>query len=97
MLRNGKPVDEALRAPAVLATRRMINGEPRSLSLADHAFGAGPHACPGQAHALAIAAGVLDAVRNCHLLTDPIEYAPSPNLRLPVELRIEPQAQPVCE
>jgi cytochrome P450 len=52
---------------------------------ADLAFGAGAHACPGRAHALAIAAGVVEAVRG-HVLADPdVGYAPA-NLRVPTAL-----------
>jgi cytochrome P450 len=47
--------------PPVLATRRLVDGEVRLVSLVGAPFGAGPHACPGREHAIAIASGVLDA------------------------------------
>ena len=34
-----------------------------AIGAAGYPFGAGPHACPGAAHATAIAEGVLDALR----------------------------------
>jgi cytochrome P450 len=60
------PAQDALAAalrddPPVPLTRRMHGGVLVELRLAgDLAFGAGPHACPGRAHALAIAAGLHD-------------------------------------
>lgn len=43
-------------------TRRVVNGELVELDMTHGGlgFGAGPHACPGRAHALALAAGVLE-------------------------------------
>jgi hypothetical protein len=60
------PVDEIVEAvlrdnPPVRATRRLVDGEVRLVDLAGNPFGAGPHACPGREHAIAIAKGVLDA------------------------------------
>lgn len=51
-------------------------------------FGAGPRACPGRHHAVAVASGILEAVRGCRLLTESVEYAPSANLRVPVRLEV---------
>ena len=63
VLRDDPPV-AATRRQALLATTaggvRVAAGETVRLSLADGlAFGAGPRACPGRAHALALAEGFL--------------------------------------
>jgi hypothetical protein len=51
----------ALRAPA---TRRLgPDGRPAGIDLAGHPFGAGPPACPGEARARALAAGVVEGAR----------------------------------
>ncbi|SDX83837.1 hypothetical protein SAMN05421504_1031033 [Amycolatopsis xylanica] len=60
--------EEALAAtlrerPPVSMTRRYKDGRLVEIDLAGVPFGHGPKACPGQAHALAIAAGILDATR----------------------------------
>ncbi|MFL6145375.1 MAG: hypothetical protein ACJ72N_26385 [Labedaea sp.] len=48
--------------PPVRLTRRVrADGELVGLDLSELPFGAGPHACPGQEHAIAIACGILDA------------------------------------
>ncbi|WP_228540171.1 cytochrome P450 [Nocardia sp. XZ_19_385] len=49
--------------PPVRRTRRIVDGELVELDLTQDGlgFGSGPHECPGQAHALAIAAGILEA------------------------------------
>ncbi|WP_433217738.1 hypothetical protein ACQP00_10505 [Dactylosporangium sp. CS-047395] len=54
-----RPVDEVLRDdPPVPATRRVADdGTVVAVSLADNPFGAGPRACPGRAHALALVEG----------------------------------------
>lgn len=49
-------------------------------------FGDGPHACPGRAHATAIAAGIVDAARGCDLVDHDVAYEASSNLRVPVAL-----------
>jgi hypothetical protein len=64
----GKPPEEAvaevLRAdPPVLHTRRRVDGEDVLVPLAGTPFGAGPRECPGPAHAIALATGVLAALR----------------------------------
>jgi cytochrome P450 len=52
-------------------------------------FGHGFRACPGTDHALALAAGVVEAVlARCEAATAEIEYEPSPNLRLPAALPV---------
>jgi cytochrome P450 len=56
-----RPVDEVLRDdPPVPATRRVApDGTVIAVSLADAPFGAGPRACPGREHALALVEGAL--------------------------------------
>lgn len=53
-------------------------------------FGFGPHNCPGRNLATAIAAGVLDAISNHHLLTQTPTYTPSPTLTILTHLTITP-------
>lgn len=55
-------------------------------------FGAGPHACPGAAHATALARGVLTALPAARwrpVPGQPVRYEPRPNLRLPATVLIE--------
>ncbi|MFI2237091.1 hypothetical protein [Streptomyces chrestomyceticus] len=86
-LRTDPPVRGTLRAP-------VDGGDPVRVGLVTSdgslAFGAGAHACPGQAHARALAAGVLDALlaRGCRLVSPDIAYEPSVNLRVPVALEV---------
>jgi hypothetical protein len=48
--------------PPVPRTRRVApDGTLVEVDLADAPFGAGPHACPGRAHALALAAGLVES------------------------------------
>ena len=68
LVRAGKPPEEAvaevLRAdPPVPHTRRRVDGEDVLVPLAGTPFGAGPRECPGPAHAIALATGVLAAVQ----------------------------------
>jgi cytochrome P450 len=53
-------------------------------------FGHGPHACPGAEHAVALAAGVLDALiaRGARALPGPLTHEPRLNLRVPRGLRL---------
>lgn len=68
LVRAGKRPEEAvaevLRAdPPVSHTRRRVGGEDVLVPLAGTPFGAGPRECPGPAHAIALATGVLRATR----------------------------------
>jgi hypothetical protein len=67
LVRGGlaRPLDEVLRdAPPVRATRRLDpDGRLVEIPLDGHPFGAGPRACPGREHALALAAGVVEGAR----------------------------------
>ncbi|MGW5670787.1 cytochrome P450, partial [Micromonospora sp. NPDC003776] len=52
-------------------------------------FGAGPRGCPGERHALALAAGVVDVLRRrCAGLDRPVRYQPQPTLRIPTSLEV---------
>lgn len=87
ILRTDPPVRGTLRAP-------VDGGDPVRVGLVTSdgslAFGAGTHACPGQAHARALAAGVLDALlaRGCRLVRPDLAYEPSVNLRVPAALEV---------
>lgn len=76
--------------PPVRMTRRLAPGTGTvvaiDLAASGLAFGAGPHQCPGREHASAIAAGILDAVRGCRLVTTQVEYEQSTALRVPATL-----------
>ncbi|MFU8871573.1 cytochrome P450 [Micromonospora sp. SL4-19] len=52
-------------------------------------FGAGPRGCPGERHALALAAGVVDVLRRrCRPTDTPVGYAPHPTLRVPTSIEV---------
>lgn len=54
-------------------------------------FGAGVHACPGAAHAVALACGVLTGLDRAGYRTVPeqdVQYEPRPNLRTPVAVLV---------
>jgi len=53
-------------------------------------FGAGPRPCPGDTHALALAAGVVEALleRGATLAEPSIAYEPRANLRIPTRLTV---------
>ena len=80
---TGKPAEQP-----VLATRRRIDGEDVTVSLAGTPFGAGPRACPGSRHAQALAAGVLEALRGFRLTEGETTWVSAPNLRMPAVLRV---------
>jgi cytochrome P450 len=55
------------------------------------AFGAGAHECPGERAALAIAAGIVDAVWTSgrHVVAQPVVYERRANLRIPCRLVVQ--------
>jgi cytochrome P450 len=78
-------VETALRRdPPVRRTRRVLGGREVHLDLTALPFGAGPHRCPGSEHAVAIAIGVLDALRGWRVVPGPVDYEPAP--RVPVRM-----------
>lgn len=80
---SGKPVGQP-----VLGTRRRIDGEDVTVPLAGTPFGTGPRACPGSSHAIALAAGVVQALRRFPLIETETGWVSSPNLRMPSVLRV---------
>ncbi|MDQ7805127.1 hypothetical protein Q5425_15380 [Amycolatopsis sp. A133] len=80
---TGKPAEQP-----VLATRRRIDGEDVTVSLDGTPFGAGPRACPGARQAVALATGVLEALRGFRLTEVETTWVPAPNLRMPAVLRV---------
>ena len=78
--------DAANRDPDVFAEPQRFEPGRRALHLT---FGHGFRACPGSDHALALAAGVVEAVlARCDAASTEIEYEPSPNLRVPARLPV---------
>ncbi|HET6549327.1 MAG TPA: hypothetical protein VFG79_12750, partial [Solirubrobacter sp.] len=61
----GRPLDDVLRDdPPVPVTQRIgPDGRVIEVDLAGHPFGAGPRACPGVEHALALVEGVVEGAR----------------------------------
>lgn len=52
-------------------------------------FGYGIRPCPGQAHALALVAGVVQAVRDrCAAVIGPVQYEPSLSIRIPAKVQV---------
>ncbi|MEU6075055.1 cytochrome P450 [Micromonospora sp. NPDC047074] len=52
-------------------------------------FGAGPRGCPGQRHALALAAGVVDVLRRrCRVVAAPATHEPHALLRVPTTVEV---------
>ncbi|WP_103355476.1 hypothetical protein [Amycolatopsis sp. CA-128772] len=80
---TGKPAEQPVRA-----TRRRIDGEDVTVPLAGTPFGAGPRACPGSRHAVALATGVLEALRGFRLTERETTWVAAPNLRMPAVLRV---------
>ena len=59
---DARLADALANDPPIRATRRVApTGEIIAVDLSHRPFGEGAHACPGRSHALALAAGVLDA------------------------------------
>lgn len=78
--------DAANRDPAVFAEPGRFAPDRSGRALT---FGAGPRGCPGERHALALAAGVVDVLRGCCRRTDaPISYDPRATLRVPTSLEV---------
>jgi hypothetical protein len=91
-LDTGAAVAQALRDLPVVSTLRRDGADTIVVDLERTPFGAGPHACPGQELALALAESFVDAVRNAGwtvVADQRIEWDPRPNLRLPVQLLLE--------
>ena len=80
---KGKPAEQP-----VFATRRRVDGSDVTVSLAGTPFGAGPRACPGSRHAVALATGVLEALRGFRLTETETTWVSAPNLRMPAVLRV---------
>jgi cytochrome P450 len=80
-------IDSANREPAVFdAPDRFDPGRSDRLSLT---FGHGVRPCPADAHALMLAAGVVQAVRDrCTAVIGPVEFEPGGNVRLPTRLEV---------
>ncbi|MEH0982993.1 cytochrome P450 [Micromonospora sp. CPCC 205556] len=79
--------DAANRDPAVFAAPdRLAPGRPALT------FGAGPHRCPGERHALALALGVLEVLRErgLRIVAEP-RHEPHPLLRVPTDLAVTPR------
>ena len=76
--------------PPTLRTRRLSpGGELVVIDISGCTFGAGRRPCPGADQATALVAGVLDAIlARCELADQPIDYLPSPNLRMPASLLV---------
>lgn len=77
--------------PVRLTRRVCPAGEPVVLDLEASRlpYGAGPRACPGEAHAVAIAAAVVEAVlAAAEVVEDAPAYERSPNLRVPARVRV---------
>ncbi|MFI6264817.1 cytochrome P450 [Micromonospora sp. NPDC051006] len=78
--------DAANRDPAVFAEPDMVRPDRAVPALT---FGAGHRGCPGQRHALALAIGVLDVLRErCRRAPTPVRYEPHPLLRVPARLEV---------
>ncbi|MGK5675000.1 cytochrome P450, partial [Micromonospora sp. URMC 106] len=53
-------------------------------------FGAGPRGCPGERHALALAAGVVQVLRHrCRTVPAPVPHEPHALLRVPTKIEVE--------
>jgi cytochrome P450 len=81
-------IEAANRDPAVF--ERPAHFDPTRDSRPVLTFGYGLRPCPGQLQALALAAGVVDTIRQlCTLLPgEPVDYGPSGALRIPQQLDV---------
>jgi len=83
-------IADANRDPAMFPSPNAFDPDragPPSLT-----FGHGVRSCPGQAQALALAAGVVDTIRlRCMVSSDALEYLPSAALRIPRHLEVTPR------
>lgn len=90
-VRSDPPVQLTTRlaaAPVEIGGVTIPAGARIVVLLAAATFGTGLRPCPGEAHALALATGVLDALaeRDATPITAPVTYEPRPNLRIPSRL-----------
>jgi cytochrome P450 len=90
---GGRAVPAGDRLVVVLAA---AGTDPADAARRSFAFGAGPHACPGSRVALALAAGVLDAlVAAGAAAAGPVgDHEPRPNLRVPSAVALRLSAAP---
>jgi cytochrome P450 len=80
-------VDSANRDPDVFAAPARFN--PGRDDGSNLTFGHGLRPCPGQAHAIALTAGVVEAIRDrCAAVIAPVEYQPPVNLRIPARVEV---------
>jgi cytochrome P450 len=80
-------VDAANRDPAVFGVPDQF--DPGRSECSSLTFGYGLRPCPGQGHALMLAAGVVQAVRDrCVAVVGPVEYEPPVNVRVPAKLEV---------
>lgn len=89
----GEVIDRTLADdPPTRRTRRVSpDAELVTVDISGCPFGAGRRPCPARDQAIALAAGVLDAILACCELADQqIDYLPSPNLRVPARLLVTP-------
>ncbi|SCL45495.1 Cytochrome P450 [Micromonospora citrea] len=79
--------DAANRDPAAHADPdRFAPGRPGAALT----FGAGPRGCPGERHALALAAGVVQVLRDrCRSVAAPVTHEPHALLRVPTSIEVE--------
>lgn len=80
-------VDSANRDPAVFGAPEVFDpGRTDSSSLT---FGYGLRPCPAGDHALMLAAGVVQAVRDrCTAVVGPVDYEPPVNIRVPARMEV---------
>lgn len=71
--------------PVVSTVRVAADGDPVTVPLADHPFGAGAHACPGGVLAVALAEGVVEALlaTGRRPMSTDVEFERRAHLRIP--------------